>query len=115
MLDIDTFNDDFLEPFLEKISNENKDVFLIGDFNTDLINSDIEPISSFLDTITTNLFVLHITLPTRITPTSSTLIDNIYSNITNFSTGISGNLTSAISDHFPQFLILPKEIIEDYK
>ena len=55
-LEIDTFNDDFLEPFLEKISSENKDVFLIGDFNTDLINSDIEPISSFLDTITTKSF-----------------------------------------------------------
>ena len=110
LLEIDNFNDDFLEHFLEKLSCENKDIFLIGDFNTDLINSDIEPISSFLDTMTTNLFVPHITLPTRITPTSSTLIDNIYSNITNFSTGISGNLTSSISDHFPQFLILPKEI-----
>ena len=60
--------------------------------------------------MTANFCVPHITLPTRITPTSSTSIDNIYSNSINFSSGISGNLMSAISDHFPQFLILPKEI-----
>ena len=111
-LDTEQFNDDFLKQLLEKLSSENKDVFLIGDFNTDLINSDTEPISSFLDTLTENLYVPHITLPTRITPTSSTLIDNIYSNTINFSLGISGNLMSAISDHFPQFLILPKEITQ---
>ena len=110
LLDINDFNDDYLEPLFEKIAGENKDIFLIGDFNIDLINSDTEPISSFLDTMTANLYVPHITLPTRITPTSSTLIDNIYSNTINFSSGISGNLMSAISDHFPQFLILPKEI-----
>ena len=40
LLDIDNFIDDFLEHLLEKLSCENKDIFLIVDFNTDLINSD---------------------------------------------------------------------------
>ena len=44
-LEIEEFNDDFLQLLFEKVSSENKDVFLLGDFNTDLINSDTEPIS----------------------------------------------------------------------
>ena len=47
-----------------------------------------------------------ITLPTRIAKTSKTLIDNIFYN--QFSNDIiSGNLTVGISDHMPQFCIIP--------
>ncbi|MEO2220739.1 MAG: reverse transcriptase family protein, partial [Nitrosopumilus sp.] len=59
--------------------------------------------------ITSNLMVPHIVLPTRITSNSKTLIDNIFSNSVNFEKGISGNITASISDHLPQFLIIPKE------
>ena len=48
----------------------------------------------------------YITLPTRITNRSQTLIDNIFSNSTS-SQIISGNLTSTVSDHLPQFFIYP--------
>ena len=51
--------------------------------------------------------VPHIIYPTRITPTSKTLIDNIFSNSINFLQGYSGNLTLTISDHLAQFLIIP--------
>ena len=48
-------------------------------------------------------YILH---PTRITGHSKTLIDNISSN--HISKGaICGNLTSTISDHLPQFLVMP--------
>ena len=40
------------------------------------------------------------------TSRSSTLIDNIFSNATS-SNLVSGNLTSSVSDHLPQFLIYP--------
>ena len=63
--------------------------------------------STFLDTVTSNFFVPHIIHPTRITPHSKTLIDNIFSNTPNFSQGKSGNLTLSISDHLAQFLIIP--------
>ena len=53
------------------------------------------------------LFVPHIIHPTRITPHSKTLIDNIFSNVPNFSQVKSGNLTLSISDHLAQFLIVP--------
>ena len=99
-MEADNFND-FLEKLLDKISTENKDVFLLGDYNMDLLKSDIKPISAFLETMTSN----------RVIPTSSTIIDNIFSNSINFSTCTSGNLMTSISDHFPQFLIIPVEIL----
>ena len=51
-------------------------------------------------------FLPYILQPTRITSHSKTLIDNIFTNIT-LPDSISGNLTATISDHLPQFLIVP--------
>ena len=63
-----------------------------------------------MNTLTSNLFVPNITLASRITSHSKTLIDNIFSNDPNFAQGISGNFTFSISDHLAQFLIVPKQI-----
>ena len=107
-MNVNVFNDQFLDPLLQKISNENKNVFLAGDFNINLLNFETDnPSSSFLNNLTSNLFIPHITLPTRITSRSRTLIDNIFSNTIDFQSSISGNITSSISDHFPQFLLVP--------
>ena len=35
--------------------------------------------------------------------------DNIFSNSSNFTQGISGNITLTISDHMAQFLIIPED------
>ena len=48
----------------------------------------------------------YIIQPTRITSHSKSIIDNIFSNYISQEI-ISGNLTSTISDHLPQFLIEP--------
>ena len=53
-----------------------------------------------------------ITIPTRITPRSSTLIDNIFTNTVNESLA-SGNLSFSVSDHLAQFLIYPKLTINN--
>ena len=53
-----------------------------------------------------------ITIPARITPRSSTLIDNIFTNTVNESL-VSGNLTFSISDHLAQFLIYPELTINN--
>ena len=92
----------------EKLKNEKKQLYVMGDFNVDLmkIGCDLKS-AEFFDNITSNLMVPHIILPTRITPHSKTLIDNIYSNNERFQEGISGNLTLSISDHLAQFLIVP--------
>ena len=62
--------------------------------------------NEFLDSLSSHLFLPHITQPTRIRDSSKTLIDNIFSN-TLIENTISGNLTATISDHLPQFIILP--------
>ena len=48
----------------------------------------------------------HITSPTRITPRSKTLIDNIFSTDCT-ENSISGNIITSISDHLAQFLLFP--------
>ena len=39
-MDLDEFNDNYLNTLLDKISKENKYVFLLGDFNVDLLKYD---------------------------------------------------------------------------
>ena len=116
-MNINEFNDNFLDPLMQKLIKETKKMFFVGDFNVDLltINTD-NSVAHFLDIFSSLLFVTHIALPTRISKNnrnqviSQTLIDNIYSNSLNFSDGISGTLTFAISDHLAQFLIMPIEV-----
>ena len=105
-MSIDEFND-LISPILQKISSENKTLFLLGDFNIDLIKCNYnKKTSEFFNLISPFNMLPFITLPTRVTSRSKTLIDNIYSNSTNTNI-ISGNLTSTVSDHLPQFSILP--------
>ena len=59
-----------------------------------------------MDFLASNSFLLYILQPTRITSHSKTLIDNIFTNVI-LPDSISGNLTATISDHLPQFLIVP--------
>ena len=83
---------------------------MLGDFNIDLLKIDSdENINNYYNILISNLFIPHITLPTRITPRSKTLIDNIFSNDSNFAQGVSGNFTFSISDHLSQFLLMPRE------
>ena len=61
----------------------------------------------FLEELFHNNYTPQITLPTRITDRSATLIDNIFLN-TQRHKQTSGNITTSISDHLPQFTILEK-------
>ena len=61
--------------------------------------------NEFLETITENSLIPLILQPTRITPHSNTLIDNIFTNIIEADTQ-AGNITCSISDHLAQFAIL---------
>ena len=104
-MSLKSFNSDFLRPFSHKLSSENKQSVLLGDFNINLldIEKDLES-SSFLDILGSNLILPQIVLPTRITNASSTLIDNIFSSVSDCP-NISGNICASISDHLPQFCI----------
>ena len=99
------FNNYFLNPILEKIGTENKEVMLL-DFNIDLLKVEQENNNNnFLDILGSSMFLPQIILPTRVCEKSQTLIDNIFINSCNYKC-ISGNLTVKISDHLIQFLIM---------
>ena len=81
-MDLDEFNDNYLNTLLDKISKENKSVFLLGDFNVDLLKYDKHaPTNEFLDSLFSHMFIPHIVQLSTISTTSKTLIDNIFSNI----------------------------------
>ena len=61
--------------------------------------------NELLDSLCSHLFLPDITEPTRIRDSTKTTID-IFSN-TLIENTISSNLTATISDHLPQFIILP--------
>ena len=78
-LAIQELMDTFLQPLLDKLSYENKNVILMGDFNVDLLHyeSHIQT-REFLDKIYFGSLTPHITIPTRITPHSRTLIQTLW-------------------------------------
>ena len=105
-MSINEFLDEYLSPFLELSSNENKKLILLGDFNIDLLKFETSnSVSNFIDLISSYYVMPQIFLPTRITQNSKTLIDNIFVNSFE-STYTAGNLLSCISDHLPQFLFI---------
>ena len=103
VMDNTDFNKNYLNPILDKSSKENKQVFLLGDFNIDLLNyNDHQPTNEFLDSLASNSFLPYILQPARLTDHSKILIDNIFSNVISHEVN-SGNITATISDHLPQF------------
>ena len=78
---IAVLKDNYLSQIFEIVSKERKQVFLLGDFNINLLNyNDNQPTNDFLDSLASNSFIPYILHPTRITSHSKTLIDNIFSN-----------------------------------
>jgi len=64
------------------------------------VYSDLTNVREFVDAMQSNSFFPLIDKPTRITPTSSTLIDNIFTNVIQNS-HTSGILYADLSDHLP--------------
>lgn len=94
-----------IELLLEQIRKEKKTVYLMGDYNIDLIKVDNNAqYEHFVDIMVTHSLLPSIHKPTRITNDTATLIDNIFSNdcFSNIQS-ISGILCSDITDHFPIF------------
>ena len=107
-MNLTDFYCNYIKTLLEDITKEQKSIFLLGDFNVNLLNyNEHNQTNEFLDSFASNSFIPLILQPTRITSHSNTLIDNIFSNIIDPDIAISGNLTATISDHLPQFAIIP--------
>ena len=102
-----------LEKFLEtinsiicKISSTGKRVYLLGDFNIDLLKIEHhKQTADYINSLFSFGCLQLITLPTRCINKSSTLIDHIITNV-NSPTYTCGALSSRVSDHFPIFCFL---------
>ena len=104
--DINCFNED-LSQLLLKIKGEKKSAYFLGDWNINILNSDShQPTGDFIELMYSHALFPNIVKPTRVTNSSATLIDNIFSNtLSGNSRLFSGILYTDISDHFPVFLI----------
>ena len=107
--EVKDFTNNHMMPLLDRLSNENKDIMIMGDFNVNILNcNDDRNTSNFLDAMLSHSFLSFITTPNRITRNTKTLIDNIFYNKP-LNDIISGNLSSIISGHLIQFLIEPSK------
>ena len=80
-MDAFDFKNNYLTQILGIPSKEQKQVFLLGDFNINLLNyNDHQPKNDFLESLASNSSIPYILHPTRITSHSKTPIDNIFSN-----------------------------------
>ena len=86
----------------------------MGDFNINLLNYESHSdTNECLNNMISHYLLPYIFHPTRVTDHFATVIDNIFSNNTEYDT-FSGNMLINISDHFPQFLVINKVTI-DYR
>lgn len=91
------WRDDF-ESMMDKVNACGSNILLLGDFNIDLNKPQLAWAN------TTSLFGLHqlVQDPTRVTSTSTTLIDHIYTNHASMVSRVSVSKES-FSDHYPVF------------
>jgi len=99
---IDHFVTD-IDPTFKKLNSEKKKIYIMGDFNIDLLKVDIhKPTHNYLDLIYSYSIMPTIYKPTRITESTATIIDNILTNDENIIE--STILITDITDHLPTIL-----------
>ena len=91
---------ELFEECLENVLQEEKEMYILGDINRDLLNNQTRKAwSDYMEPFGLTQLVSE---ATRVTPSSSTLIDHIYSNCPENVTSI--NVPKiGLSDHFPVF------------
>ena len=93
---------EYINDVMNKLNSEKSLIYILGDFNINLLNTDKHVQSSdFLETMYLFSLFPFITKPTRVTKSTVTLIDNIYSN--HIHNNVSFN--TDITDHLPIFTI----------
>ena len=103
--DLSAFIDEFTS-IMSRLENGNNDIVIAGDFNINLLKlNENEMFSSFFDMLISHSFYPQITLPTRFTRTTGTLIDNLFCRL-HESIHTAGILTKRFSDHQPYFMIM---------
>ena len=101
-INVNLFNEHFND-LLRKFSNERKKCIIMADFNIDLLKIDTHgQTTDFIHGMFASAFYPTISMPTRVTQQTATLIDNIITNMHEYPVK-SGILYNDISDHFPVF------------
>ncbi len=99
---IDNFIHDF-EDILAQINTENKYIYILGDYNIDLLKVESDRAThDYLEFIYSYSLIPSVYKPTRITESSATIIDNILTN--NLDIDKSSILITDVSDHLPTVL-----------
>ena len=100
-----------LKTILTKLDKCNKPCYIMGDFNIDLLKYNYCNFSTeFFNQFSSSGYTPLITKPTRITKSTATLIDNIFTNNLSKMEHLNGILLNDISDHFPIFTITEHEL-----
>ena len=104
-----------LEPILETLNNKHGELILAGDFNINLLKiNDKKTHSDFFDLITSHQLIPRITLPTRFSEYTATLIDNYFCKVTEkCAKAPTGILVTQLSDHFPYFIFLNNDTTKE--
>ena len=89
---------------LEELNVGRTNIVLIGDFNIDVSQTNNQKVCDYLSMIESIGMQQVISSPTRVTDSTSSVIDHIYTNVYN-PTIHSGVIETDISDHFPIFII----------
>ena len=80
----------------------------MGDFSINLLSyKHYTETNDFITSMLSHYRLPYILHPTRVTDHSSTVIDNIFFNVTEYET-IGGNIINKTADHFSQFLLLKR-------
>ena len=108
-----TFNKLLCDMF-GKILRENKYIYLIGDFNVNILHDVPGGLSTqeFKNIFSTNYCFPLINIPTRVTMNSASLIDIMYNNFpAQGNVCDSGVLKTSISDHYAIFCIANNAVV----
>ena len=103
----------YIEYILKTVASENKEIYICGDFNIDLLKlNDVTSYLSYYNLLCSYGFLPLIIHPTRVVDNQvPSLIDNIFSN--NLSDEItSGNIYLTLSEHFSQFASVKREKLD---
>ena len=103
--DLTSFTNEFTT-LLNLLKTQSNFTYLCGDYNIDILKMSSNHIcNTFYENVISCSFAPKITLPTRICDTTSTLIDNVYTNVLD-KNHTSGILIRPISDHQMYFCIM---------
>ena len=111
--DLALFNEQFIT-LLNSISEKRHSSYICDDFNINLLKINLKAYYNiFFENTLLSGFPPKITLPTRISKTCSTHIDNILTNVIEPNHDKAGVLTSHISDHQAIFLFTNSKLSRD--